>query len=378
MSDHPGIGGYEPPPLLRGAAGWVWRLLLLGFAGYLLVRLLDILYLLVLPFVGALLASALVYPLVHLLRRAGLGRASSTWLAALLGLVAVLGAGYFVVTQAAAQYPQLVDQLTNAVTQLRDLLARLGVKSSSINNVQQQVLDFLQRNRNTVTQGVLTTVSIVAEAAAGFVLWLFISFFLLYDGDRIWHWLTGLVPGSVRERAHRSGEIAWARLAGYVRGTFLIAVFHGVVVGITLLVMGVPLVAPLALLVFLGSFIPIVGAFVFGGLAVLVTLLTKGLVLAVVLVGVLVLDNQIEAHLLQPFLVGRYVRLHPLAIVVAITGGGLIEGIYGAILAVPVVAVGYGVAHFLATGEDSTGAGPPHAPDIVDETREEEEEAVGS
>jgi predicted PurR-regulated permease PerM len=181
---------------------------------------------------------------------------------------------------------------------------------------------------------------------------------MLYDGHNIWNWFANLFPAGSRHRVHDAGTQAWDRLGGFVRGTFIIAVFHGIVVAITLAIMGVPLVAPLALLVFMGSFLPIIGAFLFGGLAVAVTFVTQGWVMGVVLIGILIIDNQIEAHVFQPFLVGKYVELHPLAVAVAIAGGGVLEGVYGAVLAVPVVAVGFAVTKSLV----ATGALPPPEP----------------
>lgn len=352
------------PPLLRDAAAWTWRVLLLALAGYLLVGLLDRLAFLVLPLIAALLAAALVMPVTLWLRRRGLGRGLSAWLTVLLGLLVIAGIFFFVVNRAIAESTSLVDQLSSAVDQTRNFLTgRLGVKTQTVNNVGDRVVSYLDQHRSTIASGVVSGASVIGEVLAGFVLWFFLFFFFIYEGDRIWGWVVGLFPHSARDRVRGSGAEAWQRLAGYVRGTFVIAVFHGVVVGLTLLVMGVPLVAPLALLVFVGSFIPIVGAFVFGGLAVLVTFVTHGIVLAVVLVGVLVLDNQAEAHLLQPFLVGRYVRLHPVAVAVGIAGGTVLEGIYGTILAVPVIAAVYAIASYLVRSGRSAQQSSPDGGD---------------
>ncbi len=155
---------------------------------------------------------------------------------------------------------------------------------------------------------------------------------------RIWRWLVGLAPRRARWRMQAAGQGAWSTISGYIRGTLIIAVFHGVVIGLALFLIGVPLVIPLALIVFLGSFIPIVGAVIAGTLAVGVALVSKGVIAALVVFSVLILENQAEGHLLQPFVVGRYVRLHPLAIAVVLAGGGFLQGIPGAIIAVPFVA----------------------------------------
>lgn len=345
---------------------WTWRLLLIGLGGYVLLRLAEKFYLVVLPFFAGLLAAALVFPIVAFLRGRGMSRALATWLTVLGGLLVIGGVGMYVVQQASTQYASLLDQLGTAVQ-------RLPVQTRTLHDWQTELVRQLQLHRTQVAFGVLSGLKYAADIVAGLILAFFIGFFLLYDGDHIWAWIVGLFPEVGRARLHGAGVRAWTRLAGYVRGTFVIAVYHGVVVAVTLLVMGVPLVAPLALLVFIGSFLPIIGAVLFGAIAVLVTFATKGLVFALVLIGVLVIDNQVEAHLFQPFLVGRYVRLHPLAVALSITAGALLSGVVGAILAVPIVAMVYAVAEFLAAdGEPEAvqGSTPPardDQPEIEDE-----------
>jgi predicted PurR-regulated permease PerM len=344
------------PPLLKDAAGWTWRILVIVFAIVELVRFMDKLYFIVLPFFAALFATALGYPLVSWFQRKGLPRAFGTWLTVLIATVVFGGVAIFVVNRAISQYPDLVEQVQAAVTKFQHFLTNdLHIKSSSTSSIEQTITDYLEEHQSAIAEGALSGIATVAETLAGIVLWFFMTFFMLYDGHNIWNWFASLFPAGSRHRVHDAGEQAWSRLEGFVRGTFIIAVFHGIVVAITLTVMGVPLVAPLSLLVFMGSFLPIVGAFLFGGLAVAITFVTQGWVMGVVLIGILIIDNQIEAHVFQPFLVGKYVELHPLAVAVAIAGGGVLEGVYGAVLAVPVVAVVFAVAKSLAAG----GAAPP-------------------
>jgi predicted PurR-regulated permease PerM len=169
-----------------------------------------------------------------------------------------------------------------------------------------------------------------------------------------------------RDRVIGAGMQAWDRLAGFVRGTFVIALIHAVVAAVSLSILRVPLVAPLTLLIFVGSFLPIVGSIIFGSLAVVITLVTRGTVLGGILAAILIVDNQVEAHYLQPVLVGRYVRLHPLAVAVAIAGGGVLEGIPGAVIAVPFLAVVYAVLRYLATGEDQIASETPPPGDDPD------------
>jgi predicted PurR-regulated permease PerM len=316
------------------------------------VKILARLYLLVLPFFGALFITALLRPAVVQLRELGLPRALATWIVLILGFLVLGGLAFFVINRAIAQYPQLVDQLGNAVSRTRDFLSKrpFHISPSQIDNWEKSLTTELTKHKGSVLSGVLTGVTLLGEVVTGLVICFFSTFFLLYDGDRIWGFVLGLFPDRARRGVDEAGSLAWNRLAGFTRGTFLIACFHAIVVAIALLIIGVPLVAPLALLVFVGSFVPIVGAVIFGGFAALVVFLTHGVVPTIVFLGVLVLDNQIEAHLLQPFLVGRFVRLHPLAVILAITAGGIWGGIVGAIIALPITSVTYAIADYYSRG----------------------------
>jgi predicted PurR-regulated permease PerM len=180
---------------------------------------------------------------------------------------------------------------------------------------------------------------IAAEFFGGLVLMLFVAFFLIKDGERIWNWLLGAMRADTARRVDRAGRAAWLAVVYYMRGTVAVAAIHAIVIGIVLWIMGAPLALPLAVLVFLAAFVPLVGLLVAGALAILVTLAAKGWVDAVVLLGILVLEDQLEAHLLQPQVVGRVIRLHPLAVILAIAVGSVLAGIPGAVVAVPIVAV---------------------------------------
>jgi predicted PurR-regulated permease PerM len=352
------------PPLLRDLAGWAWRVIVLGFFIVEALHFINILYFIVLPFAGALLATCLAHPMVRWLRSHGVSRPIATWITVLVAAVVFGGIAIFVVDRAVAEYPDFVDQLKATVTHFRNFLTNdLHVKSSSTDSINKTITDYLDAHSTTVASGALSGIATVAEALGAFVLWFFMTFFLLYDGEAIWAWMVGLFPSGARDRVVGAGAQAWIRLAGYVRGTFIIAIVHAVVAAITLTILGVPLVAPLTVLVFFGSFLPIVGSIIFGGLAVAIALVTQGHVAGIVLTIVLIADNQFEAHVLQPFVVGKYVRLHPLAVAVSIAAGGVLEGLAGAVLAVPTVAVLYAVMHFLATGETDDPPPDVKAPD---------------
>ena len=343
------------PSLLKDITGWTWRIIVLVFAVIELLHFSNRLYFVVLPLFAAFFATALAYPIVNRLNR-HMPRSIATWLTVIVAAVIAVGVGIFVINRAISQYSDLVTQVQAAVTKFQHFLTKdLHIKSSSTSSIENTITNYLKDHQSSVASGALTGITSIAETIAGLILWFFMTFFFLYDGHNIWNWFVGLLPRRGQDRAHLAGEQAWRRLSGFVHGTFIIAIFHAVVAAVALAVMGVPLVAPLALLIFLGSFLPIVGSILFGALAVAVTFVTQGWVFGVVLIAVLIVDNQIEAHLLQPFLVGRYVRLHPLAVAISIAAGTVLEGIPGAVFAVPVVAVSYAVIQSIASG----GAPPP-------------------
>lgn len=336
------------PPLLSDLAGWGWRLLLLAVIAWVLLLVAQRLYLVSLPLAAALLMTALLSPVVSLLRRYRVPRGLATALTVVGMLAVIIGLLTWVVERAIAEVPKLSAELESAVQSL-------PLSNSTLLHLREQLVSYLQSGSGSFAGGVITGVQTGAEVLTGVLLTLLLTIILLADGDRIWNWILARLPETARPRLERAGEPAWQRLAGWIRGTFIIATFHAAVVSITLIVLGVPLVAPLTVLVFLGSFIPLVGAIVAGGLAILVTFASQGLTAAIVLLVVLLIDNQVEAHVLQPFLVGRYVRLHPFVVAIVITAGALLGGLAGALLAVPFTAAVYAALTHLPDPEP-----PPH------------------
>ncbi|MBV9013516.1 MAG: AI-2E family transporter [Pseudonocardiales bacterium] len=326
-----------PRTLVLGAA-WSWRLLLVGVAAYAIVRVLAVLSLVVIPLVAALLLAALLRPFAGLLHRRLPGPLSAL-LTLLCAIVVLAGFGYLIGARFAQQLPSLIQQLVATLHQLRMALASRGVGQRQLDQIEAPVVDWLQRNRSEAIGYLTTGAGYFVEFLTLTLLTLFITFFLLYDHERIWRWLISSLPPRQARQVDRAGRAAWATITGYVRGTATIASIHGIVIGLALYWLGVPLAIPLAVLIFLGSFIPFVGALVAGGLAVLVTFGTQGWLTAVILLGILIVESQLEVHLLQPLIVGRYVRLHPLAIGLAFAVGTVLAGILGAIIAVPVAAV---------------------------------------
>ena len=352
------------PRLLAQAAAWSWRILLVGLLIYVGFRVASTLRLVVLPCLAALLLTALLQPLTsQLRRRTGMPSLAATWCTIGAAVIVLAGIGTLAANRVSADYPRLSREVSHTAIEVRTSLAGppFHLNSARIEDYSNQIVHFLNQHQSMVAGTVVTGGRIVLEVLTGLILTIFITFFLLKDGDRIWSWLiSGLRPGA-RQRAGNAGAAAWSALVNYVRGTTVVAAIHAVVIGLALWLLGVPLLVPLVILVFLAAFVPLLGILVAGALAILVTLGTKGLLAALILLAVFVLENQVESHLLQPLVVGRIVRLHPLAIILVLAVGGIIAGIAGAIVAVPTAAA---LAHawpYLRgePGPDDGGHGPP-------------------
>jgi len=331
----------QVPRLLQQAAAWSWRILLVGAVIYLAFHAASALRLVVLPFIAALLVTALLQPLTGRLRRAGLPALAATWCTVLAAALVVGALGVLAANRVSADYPTLAAEVRHTAVEVQHYLAGppFHLSSPRVGKLVSKLGHYLATHKTLVAGTVLTGGKIFTEFAAGLILMLFITFFLLKDGDRIWHWLTSGLPPDARSRARLAGGAAWQALVNYVRGTSAVAAIHAVSIGLALWLLGVPLLIPLIILVFLAAFIPLIGILVVGALAILVTLATKGWVAAVILLAVFLAENQVESHLLQPLVVGRLVRLHPLAIILVLAVGGIIAGIPGAIVAVPTAAV---------------------------------------
>ena len=325
------------PRLLQQLAAWSWRLLLVGLLIYVAFRLASALRLVVLPCFAAMLLTALLQPLTARLRRAGLPSLAATWCTILAAIAVLAGVGTLAANRVSADYPQLSDEVRHTARQVQVSLAGppFHVSSVRLQQYSNELVQFLTQHKSLVAGTVVTGGKIVLELLTGFVLTMFITFFLLKDGQRIWGWLVSGLGRQAKKRASNAGWAAWTALVNYVRGTTIVAAIHAVLIGLALWILGVPLLIPLIILVFVAAFVPLIGILVVGALAILVTLGTKGWLAAVILLAVFLLENQIESHLLQPLVVGRIVRLHPLAIILVLAVGGIVAGIAGAIVAVP-------------------------------------------
>ena len=336
----PGAEGAGVPRWLQTGAAWSWRLLLLAIAAYIVARVAAVLYIVVVPCAAAILLTALLQPLAGRMRRAGLGPLGATWCTLLLAVAALAGAVFLVTSRVRAEYPTLVTQFKHTTADIQSWLAGppFHLRTGSLQTLSNDVVKYLSQHKSLVEGTVVTGSRIVVEILAGVVLCFFVSFFLIKDGDRIWGWLTVRLEAERKRRTDLAARAAWKAIVYYVRGTVAVAAIHAVVIGITLTIMGAPLVALLTLFMFLAAFVPLVGMLVAGGLAILVVLATKGWIAALILFGIMVVMNQLEGHLLQPQVVGKMVRLHPLAVILVLAVGGVVAGIAGAVVAVPITA----------------------------------------
>ncbi|WP_080036269.1 AI-2E family transporter [[Actinomadura] parvosata] len=355
------------PPVLARMAAWSGCLILVGVVVYFIVQAIARLAFVALPVAIALLLTALLFPLTNALRGAGMRPIYATWITMLVALAVLGGTGWLVGARAGEEFPNLVEQVQETARSVQEWLIQgpLHLEQTQITGYVDEIAAMLNAQRTAITGTVLSAGAVAVEVLASIVLLLFVTFFLLKDGDRIWGWFLKAF-GGVAPRVDRAGRAAWATLSHYVQGTVAVAAVHGLIMGIVLAGMGVPLWAPLAVLIFFASFIPIVGIFFAGTIATLVTLGAKGLVYALIFLGILIVEQQLENHVLQPLIVGRALNFHPLAIILVLSVGGILAGIAGAAVAVPVAAVIYRalpeLRHqppALPPGHDPTAEAPP-------------------
>jgi predicted PurR-regulated permease PerM len=327
-------------PVIRKTAAWAWRLLVILAAAVALLWVIQKLEIIVVPVLVALLLSALLLPVVDWLDQRGLPRGGAVALVLLGGFAILGGILAFVILQFIDGLPGLTEQVAQSIESTRRWLINgpTHLRSEQIDSAGNAAIEALHNNQAKLTSGALSTAATVTELVTAAVLVLFTLIFFLYGGRNIWQYVLQVIPSDVRARVHEAGKAGYGSLIGYVRATFLVALTDAAGVGAGLAIMGIPLALPLASLVFLGAFIPLIGALISGLLAVVVALLAKGIVYALMTLGVLIAVNQVEAHLLQPLVMGRAVSIHPLAVVLAIATGGVLAGIVGALLAVPTVA----------------------------------------
>jgi predicted PurR-regulated permease PerM len=343
---------------LRTAAAWSWRVIVVIAGFYVLLYAASYVAVVVIPVIVALLLAALLQPGAGALARRGWPPGLAAFTMLLVGLGVVAGIITVVVERISAGFADLADQVSQGLEEVETFVVRsFPITKGQLEDAVGQAQDALVSNRETLATGALTTAATVGEILTGLLLALFTLFFFLKDGRSIWLWLVGLFPRDSRAYLDEAARRAWRTLISYVRATVAVALVDAVGIGIGLAILGVPLVIPLAALVFLGAFIPIIGSFLAGSVAVLVALVAVGPVKALIALGIVVAVMQLEGHVLQPLLLGRAVHVHPLAVVLSIAAGLLIGGIFGALIAVPTVACANVAGTYLSRRHD--GPRPP-------------------
>jgi predicted PurR-regulated permease PerM len=359
------------PPAMRIAAAWSWRILVVaavvGLIGFIIVQL----RLVAIPFFVALLLAALLVPFSTWLQRKGWPK----WLAVAVNELAVIAvvAGLItvVVIQVRSGFPDLQRQTLAKYEEFKDFLlaSPLHLTETDIEEYFEGLITSISDDTNALVEQGLDLASLGGHVLAGTLLALFVTLFILIDGRGIWNWVVKVFPMRARPAIIGAGEAGWLTLSIFVRVQIFVAAIDAVGIGLGAFILGLfyggfPLVIPIAIAVFLASFIPVVGAVVSGGVAVFVALVYLGPVPALIMLGIVILVQQVEGHVLQPLLVGAAVKVHPVAVVLAVATGGFVAGIPGALFAVPLVAVLNVMIGYIAREDWRTN---PH-PSVADVT----------
>ena len=331
----------EVPHSLRIAAAWSWRLIVVGVVGWALLHFIGIVSFVVIPLAIALLLSALLAPAVGWLLRLHLNRSLATFLVLIFGLAVIAGTLTLVISQFIDGASELTQKASDGVRQIQQWLKTgpLHLSDAQVTQAINNAQDWVNAHTSQLTSTGIATAATLFEVITGMLLVLFSTFFFLRDGRKIWRFIVRLFPVNARWSLADAGDASWTTLGAYVRATVLVAFIDAVGIGTALVILKIPFPFPLAALVFLGAFIPIVGASVSGAVAVLVALVDQGWVISLIVLGAVILVQQVEGHLLQPLIMGRAVAVHPLVVIIGIASGVVLAGIIGALVAVPLIAV---------------------------------------
>ncbi|WP_328526716.1 AI-2E family transporter [Kribbella sp. NBC_00359] len=357
-------GGPGDTEVTRGmhiASAWAWRFLVVVAAivviGYTLQYLSEV----VIPVTVGVLLTALLIPITNGLQRLRIPRGPAAGITVIATIVLVAGLLTLVGTQIASQFDSLSTQVGEGVQKLRELgRINFGLTDADVTNAIKSLREQFTSG-GFLGQQAAAVGTTATHVIAGLFISLFCLFFFLYQGEQIWRWLVRLFPRRARVKADTSGRKAWVSLTAFVRATIIVAAVDSIGIALGAAILGLPLVSAIGILVFVGAFVPVVGALVSGVVAVLVALVAKGPIVAIIMLGVVIGVQQLEAHVLQPFLLGRAVSVHPLAVILSIATGVIIAGIVGALVAVPTAAVLNTIVNYLA-GNDVDPEPPRHIP----------------
>ncbi|EMY32963.1 hypothetical protein D477_017444 [Arthrobacter crystallopoietes BAB-32] len=340
----------DVPYALRIAASWAWRIGLVVAVAGVLIWLLSYVSLLIIPVMVAALLAGLLQPVVRFLLKAKVPKGLAVGIT-ILGFLGLIGGALSLVgRQLYFGFRELWDQVLEGVRQIQTWLTEgpLRLTSAQLNDYINELLDQVQANSSAILSSALSVGSTAGHLVAGLLLAIFALIFFLLDGQRIWLFIVNLMPRRARSATNGAGRKGWTSLVQYIRVQVFVAFVDAVGIGAGAAIIGVPLALPLGVLVFLGSFIPIVGALFTGFVAVLLALVANGWVNAIIMLAIVLGVQQLESHVLQPLIMGKAVSLHPLAVVLAVAGGTMVAGIPGALFAVPLMAILNSVVKYIA------------------------------
>ncbi|MFD8868349.1 AI-2E family transporter [Streptomyces sp. NPDC059590] len=341
-------GGERVHPALRLAAGYAWRLLVVGALVYAAFKVLGRFELVAVAVFLGLVVTALLRPLADLCARA-LPRPLAVAVALIGSIVVVLGLLALVGSVAAAEAGKLVGEFRGGVGRISRWLEQppFRIRHGTLQGLHERISTFVSAHRGALISRAVSGANRAVEALTGAALALFCSVFFIYGGDRMWLWFHAQLPESARSVWDRGARAAWTTFAGYTRGIIIVAAANATMVGIALFLLRVPLALPLTVLVFIATFIPLIGAPIALAVATVVALAGRGPVIAAIVLVLIVVVGQIEGHVLHPLVMSWAVQLHPVVVAISVIAGSLVAGVIGAIVAVPLVSVVWSVVRTL-------------------------------
>ncbi len=351
---------HELPLGVRVAAAWSWRLILIGLALAGFLWLIVQVRIIVIPLLIAILLTALLAPIVQWFERQNAPR----WLGVVTALAMLFAAVWVLVMLIVTELRNGLDDLSRRSEEVWwDFLRwiegnALGISADQLDDLSSQFMKTIEDHQSEIWSGALGVATTAGQLVTGALLTLFSLIFMLIDGKRIWFWVLGFLPAPAHAPVDAAGRAGWVSVGQYVRVQIFVAFVDAVGIGVGAALLGVPLPIPIAVLVFLGSFIPFLGAIVTGALAAFIALVYNGPVNALMMLGVVILVNQIEGHVLQPLVMGSAVRVHPLGVVLAVSTGALLAGVPGALFAVPFAASANAIVNTLFGKEWEAGSDP--------------------
>jgi predicted PurR-regulated permease PerM len=352
-------------PGMRVAAAWGWRILVvaavIALIGLIVVLLRDV----AVPVFVAILLAAMLVPLCNLLQRKGWPKGLAVAVCEIGLLIVIAGLITVIVITVRRGLPDLIDTTQVKYEEFVRWLASppLNLSGEDIRGYVDGVVTSFQSDGGSLLTGALSVGSTAGHVLAGALIALFMTLFILIDGRSMWTWIVNLFPSRSRAAIMGAGEAGWITLSTFVRVQIFVAFVDALFIGLGAFILGLfyggfPLVIPIAIAVFLASFIPVVGAVATGVFAVFVALVYLGPVPALIMLGIVILVQQVEGHVLQPFLIGNAVKVHPVAVVLAVATGGFVAGIPGALFAVPLVAMLNVMIGYVARGDWRTHPHP--------------------